>query len=287
MPYDTSLIKELREKVGSGILDCKEALEKSDGDIEKAIDFLRKKGIATASKKSSRVSLEGLVAIAESKDKFTAIEMNSETDFVAKNQKFQDAVTSIAKYSLEVSSIDELKSYKTESGDTVSDKVTELVSIVGENIQLRRFKSVSGKVLVSYVHGAVSKNLGKIGVLLSLDTDGDITKAHDFGKKIAMHIAAFAPKSLDIDSLDPKELEREKSILTEQAKASGKPDNVIEKMIQGRIKKFYAEVVLLEQDFVMDNKVTVRQALKQAESDVGGSLKILEYACLKLGEGVQ
>lgn len=285
MSIDMKLVKELREKVGSGIVDCRQALEEAKGDIEQAVDILRKKGAANALKKSGRVSSEGLIAVCESEDKIVMIELNSETDFVAKNAKFQEETRKIAGYALNVSGLEELKAYKgTVSGNSVQEEITELIAVIGENIQLSHYASVSGKVLYSYVHNEVSENLGQIGVILALDTDGDVNKAKVVAKSISMHIAASAPSSIDIDGLNPEEIEREKKVLTEQAKESGKPDNVIEKMIGGRLKKFHEEVVLLEQKLVMDNKLTVRQFLKNSESEVGGYLKIVDFSYFKLGE---
>ena len=283
-------IKQLREKTGAGMMDCKKALVENNGDIEEAIDWLRKKGIASAAKKASRVAAEGLVAVAKNADRAVIVEVNSETDFVAKNDTFQQLVLDVAQVALENNSsdIEHVKKMPyAQSQVTVADKIHDLVGVIGENIQLRRMATLSGQVLVSYIHNKVSDSLGKIAVLVALSTEGDKKKAAEFGKKVAMHVAAIKPESLNVEQLDPALIERERQVLTEQARASGKPDNVIEKMIEGRIKKFYSEVVLLEQPFVMDGKTAVKDALQEAEKDIGGATQITGYTYLVLGSGVE
>ena len=282
-------IKELREKTQAGMMDCKKALVECSGNMEEAVDWLRKKGLSAAAKKSGRVAAEGLIAVAKNVGKAAVVEVNSETDFVAKNEKFQSLVSNIAEIALNTTSdVDALKKEQyPDSGRDVESEISELVGVIGENMQLRRAAELSGDVIVSYIHNSVGENIGKIGVLVALSTEGDKEKAANFGKQIAMHVAAIKPEALNVEDLDPKLVERERQVLTEQAKASGKPEAVIEKMIEGRIRKYYAEVVLLEQAFVIDGKTPVKQALKDAESEIGGSTKITGYVRFTLGEGVE
>lgn len=284
-------IKELREKTQAGMMDCKKALTESNGDMDAAVDWLRKKGLSAAAKKSGRVAAEGLVAVAISSDdsKAVAIELNSETDFVAKNDKFQGLAANIAEIALNnTSDVEALKKTKCEkTGKTVQENVEEAIGVIGENMNLRRAAGLEGQVVVPYIHNAVSDNIGKIAVLVSLETEGDKEKAKAFGKQVAMHVAAMKPEALNVEDLDESLVERERQVLTEQAKASGKPDEVIAKMIEGRIRKFYAEVVLVEQAFVLDGKTPVKTALKEAEKEIGGATKITGYVRLALGEGVE
>lgn len=284
-----ALIKDLREKTGAGMMDCKKALTETAGDFEAAVDWLRAKGLSAAAKKSDRVASEGLVAIAVGKGKAAVIELNSETDFVAKNDKFQALASNIAQVALEVGGdVEKIKSAKyTGTGRDVKSEIAELVGIIGENMQLRRAAEISGDLIVPYIHNAAGDNIGKVAVLVAMQTAGDRDKASAFGKQVAMHIAAIKPESLDVSDLDPALVAREKDILTEQARESGKPDAVIEKMIDGRIRKFYSEVVLLEQAFVMDGKTPVKDALKEAEKTIGGATKITGYVRFTLGEGVE
>jgi elongation factor Ts len=281
MSISASAIKELREKTGAGMMDCKTALTECDGDFEGAVDWLRKKGLSAAAKKSGRTASEGLVAVAVDGGKGAVVEVNSETDFVAKNEQFQGLVKNIASVALEAGAdVEQLKAAAYPgTGRTVGDEVAELVGVIGENMQLRRAQEISGDVIVSYIHNSIADNLGKIGVLVALK--GDAAKAQEIGKQVAMHVAALKPESLNVEGLDQALVERERAVLTEQARASGKPDNVIEKMIEGRIRKFYAEVVLLEQPFVIDGKTPVKDALKEAGVEVTG------YVRLTLGEGVE
>lgn len=295
MSIKTSDIKELREKTQAGMMDCKKALSECDGDMEKAVDWLRKKGLSAAAKKSGRVASEGLVGVKTKNGKGVLVEVNSETDFVSKNAEFQalvDDIVAIAVDSEEESSdndyVEILKNKKLNNGEkSVQEVINEKIGVIGENLQFRRAVSVKGQVIVSYLHNAVSDSLGKIGVLVALETEGDEEKAQAFGKQIAMHIAAARPEALNAEDVDPSLVERERAVLTEQARASGKPEAVIEKMIDGRIRKFYAEITLLEQAFVMDGKTPVKQALKDAEKEIGGATKITAYARLELGEGVE
>jgi elongation factor Ts len=281
-------IKELREKTQAGMMDCKKALTECAGDMEEAIDWLRKKGLSAAAKKSGRIAAEGLVAVFSSPTKAVAIELNSETDFVAKNEKFQKLAAGIAKLAFDTTTdIEKLKKTEYAAGRDVEGEIAELVGVIGENMQLRRAAEISGDVVVSYLHNAVAPNIGKIAVLVALKTAGDKTKAAAFGKQVAMHIAATRPESLNVSDLDPALVERERNILTEQARASGKTDDVIAKMIEGRVRKFYAEVVLVEQAFVMDGKTPVKDALKAAEKDIGGATEITGYIRFELGEGIE
>lgn len=282
-------IKDLREKTGAGMLDCKKALTENAGDFETAVDWLRKKGLAAAAKKSSRVAAEGLVAIALGNNKAAVIELNSETDFVAKNSKFQDLAINIAKVALDTAGdVESLKSAKYPgTSHDVAHEIADLVGVIGENMQLRRFAAIKGDLIVPYIHNAAGTNIGKVAVLVAMETAGNKEKAAEFGKQVAMHIAAIKPESLDISDLDQALVQRERNIIADQAKASGKPDAVIEKMIDGRIRKFYAEVVLLEQAFVMDGKTPVKDALKEAEKQIGGATKITSYVRFTLGEGIE
>lgn len=285
-----SAIKDLREKTGAGMMDCKKALTETAGDFEAAVDWLRAKGLSAAAKKSDRVASEGLVAVAVGNGKAAVIELNSETDFVAKNEKFQVLAANIAKVALEVggNDVEKIKAAKYPgTGRDVKSEIADLVGIIGENMQLRRSAEISGELIVPYIHNTAGENIGKVVVLVAMQTAGDKTKASAFGKQVAMHIAAIKPESLDVADLDPALVAREKDVLTEQARGSGKPDAVIEKMIEGRIRKFYSEVVLLEQAFVMDGKTPVKDALAEAEKQIGGATKITGYVRFTLGEGVE
>ena len=274
-----NLIKDLREQTGAGMLDCKKALEETKGDFEAAKDWLRAKGIAKAAKKASRVASEGLIAIVNTGKKAAVIELNSETDFVAKNAEFQDLAKAIAKASVTTNGdIESVKACKLENGKTVADAVTDAVAKIGENINLRRTKVVecpNGQVF-TYIHSAISEGLGKIGVIIALE-GGD----EQLGKQICMHIAANKPESLSVDELSSELIAREKQIFIEQARSSGKPDNVIEKMIEGRMRKFYEQVVLTEQAFVMNPDQKVSDVLKTANA------KIASYVQFTLGEGIE
>ncbi len=288
--FSSADIKSLRELTGAGMMDCKKALEESKGDKEAAVDWLRKKGLSAAAKKSGRVASEGLVAVSVAEGKGAVIELNSETDFVAKNDKFQALVNTIVKVALDSdagSDVEQLKAAKLANGRTVADEVVENVAVIGENIQLRRSAKVSGDVVVSYIHNSVVANAGKIGVLIAFESKGNKEAIQALGKKIAMHIAASRPESLNVESLDQSLVAREKDVLTEQARISGKPEDVIAKMIEGRIRKFYAEVVLLEQAFIMDGKTPVKQVISEAEKEIGSPIVIKSYVRFQLGEGIE
>ena len=275
MAITASMVKELRETTGAGMMDAKKALTETDGDFEAAIDWLRTKGLAKAAKKSSRVAAEGLVAVATSDGKGVAVEVNSETDFVAKNSDFQEMVKAIATAALDVSNTDELASASID-GKTVTDTLTDNIAKIGENMTLRRMQTIEAERVVTYVHNSATQDMGQIGVLVAIN--GDNT---EFARQVAMHVAAANPQALSAAELDQSIVEREKNILTEQARESGKPEQVIEKMIQGRMKKFLAEVTLLGQDFVINPNLTVEAAAKEA------GVEIISYVRMAVGEGIE
>ena len=284
-------VKALREKTGAGMMDAKKALEQSNGDIEAAIDALRAKGLATAQKKSSRTAAEGLVGVAVEGTRGVAVEVNSETDFVAKNDKFQDFVRNTTQAALGLGSDDvvALKAAGYPGGGTVGDKLTENVATIGENQQVRRMKtvSVSQGVIVPYMHNAAAPNLGKIGVLVALESAAPADKLEALGKQIAMHIAAAFPQALDADSLDAEVLERERKVAAEKAAESGKPADVQAKMVDGAVKKFAKENALLSQVFVMDNKTPVSEVVAKAGKDAGSEIVLKDYVRFQLGEGIE
>jgi len=284
-----ALVKELREKTGAGMMDCKRALGEMAGDLEGAVDWLRKKGLAAAAKKSGRVAAEGLVGVATKDAAGAVVEVNSETDFVARNEAFQDFVRKVAELALEHGEVEALKAAAFPgAGRSVADQLTHLVATIGENMNLRRVQrlTVSPGVVVSYVHNALTAGLGKIGVLVTLQSTGDAGRLAALGKQLAMHIAAANPQFLDIASVDGASLDRERSVLREQAKASGKPDNIIEKMVEGRLRKFYEEVVLLEQIFVIDGESRVGKIVEATGKDLGAPIKVTGFARFALGEGI-
>lgn len=288
-----AMVKELRETTGAGMLDCKKALVEANGDMEQAVDWLRKKGLASAAKKSSRVAAEGLVAVAVDGNKGAAVEVNSETDFVAKNEIFQEYVEDAAKVALHCNGdIEAMKAFvcpKCADSKTFGERLTDMIAKIGENMNLRRAKviSVNNGVVCSYVHNAVRNGLGKIGVLVALESTADKAKLEELGKHIAMHIAATAPIALNIAGVAPEAVEHEKSIFAEQAKASGKPANIIEKMVEGRIRKFYEEVVLEEQAFIMDPDKKIKDIVADAAKECGADIKLTDFVFFKLGDGLQ
>jgi len=286
-----SMVKELREKSGVGMMDCKTALSETDGDLEAAMDWLRTKGLAKAAKKADRIAAEGLVGVSVDGTNGVVVEVNSETDFVARNETFQSMVSDITKLSLTAGSdFDALNNAAYPGSDkNVGDYITAMVATIGENMSLRRVSgiSVSQGAVAAYVHNQIAPGLGKIGVLVGLESTGDTAKLLEFGRQVAMHIAAVGPLSLSPEDLDPAVIEKEKSVLSEQARESGKPENIIEKMIEGRIRKFYQEVVLLSQTFVIDGESTVEQAVKAAEASVGAPVKITGFVRFSLGEGIE
>jgi len=269
------MVKELRETTGAGMMDAKKALTETDGDFEAAIDWLRTKGLAKAAKKSSRVAAEGLVAVAVKDGKGVAVEVNSETDFVAKNSDFQEMVGAIASAALGVSNTAEL-SNELIAGKSVSDTITDNIAKIGENMTLRRMETIQAEKVVTYVHNSATQNMGQIGVLVAINGENS-----EFARQVAMHVAAANPQALSSGELDQSVVEREKHILTEQARESGKPEQVIEKMIQGRMKKFLAEVTLLGQDFVINPDLTVEAAAREA------GVEIVSYVRMAVGEGIE
>jgi elongation factor Ts len=284
------MVKELREKSGAGMMDCKAALTETDGDIQAAIDWLRAKGLSKAAKKAGRVAAEGLIGVALGDKAGAVVELNSETDFVARNDKFQEMVAEVAKLALKAKGdFDKLSKAKMKSGKPVTEHVTEMVGTIGENMSLRRaaYLSVSDGLVVSYMHNAVAPDLGKIGVLVALESTGNQAKLKELGRQIAMHIAATNPLALNEDQIDPETVARERAILIEQAKESGKPQNVIEKMVEGRLQKFFKESVLLKQQFVIDPDNTVENAVKAAEKDAGGPIAVKGFIRFELGEGIE
>ena len=275
MAITAQMVKELRESTGAGMMDAKKALTETDGDMEAAVDWLRTKGLAKAAKKSDRIAAEGLVAVAVKDGKGVAVEVNSETDFVGKNAEFQTMVRGIAETALGVDNVDQLRDAKL-NGKPVSEVITDAVAKIGEKMDLRRMAEVKGDSVVSYVHNAATDGMGKIGVLVALKGSNP-----EIGKQIAMHIAATNPASLSEADLDPALVEREKSVLTEQARESGKPDAVIEKMIVGRMAKFFEEVTLLGQKFVINPDITVAQAAKDA------GVEVVSFVRMGVGEGIE
>ena len=286
-----NLVKELREKTGAGMMDCKKALTEAGGDVEQAVDWLRKKGLAAAAKKAGRVATEGLVGVAVAGKVGAVVEVNSETDFVARNEQFQAFVAALATHStVHGADIETLKvSAFPGTGRTVAEEATHMIATIGENIQLRRSVtlSVTNGVVTSYVHNSLRDGLGKIGVLVALESTADAGKLNDLGRQIAMHIAAAKPESLTTAELDPTLIEREKSVLIEQSRASGKPENIIEKMVEGRLRKYYEEVVLLEQVFVIDGESRITQVLEKASKELGAPVAITGFARFNLGEGLE
>lgn len=290
MTITAEQVKELRALTGAGMMDCKVALKETAGNMDAAVDWLRKKGIAKADKKADRAAAEGLVGVAGQDNKAIMVEVNSETDFVARNEEFQALVRNIMKTALETASAgDSLFSAKYgDNGKTVDEAMKEAVAAIGENLCLRRsvLLEVEEGVVATYIHNSISGGLGKLGVLVALETTGDKQAAVALGRQIAMHIAAINPLALNQSELDPAIVNREVAIFSDQAKASGKPDNIIEKMVEGRIRKFYEEVVLLSQSFVMNTDITVSQALKEAEKNIGAPVTIKAFVRFALGEGV-
>jgi elongation factor Ts len=283
-----SMVKDLREKTGAGMMDCKAALEETKGDLEAAVDTLRKKGLAKAAKKTGRVAAEGLIAVKVAGPKGVLVEVNSETDFVARNDKFQGLVKMIADVALDVGAdVDKIKQAKAGS-ITVEHALADAVATIGENMTLRRAAGLAvGKGAVgSYTHSSVTDGLGKIGVLVGLDSPGKADELVALGRLVAMHVAASNPQAVDPSGLDPAVIEREKNVLADKFRQQGKPENVIAKIVESGLKTFYKEVCLLEQPYVHDDKKTVAQALKEAEGKVGGPIKVTGFVRFAVGEGV-
>ena len=284
------LVKELRDKTGAGMMDCKKALVETAGDLERAVDWLRKKGLAAAAKKAGRVAAEGLIGVVAHGAVGAMVEVNSETDFVARNETFQEFVRRTAEIAAKTNGdIETLKSSAYPGGGTVVEKLANLVATIGENLNLRRTArlGVDAGVVASYVHSATSPGLGKIGVLVAIESAGDTQKLQALGKQLAMHVAAASPQALAIADVDPAALEREKGVLREQTAASGRPAQVIEKMLEGRLRKYYEDVVLLEQIFVVDGESKIAQVVERAAKEVGAPVKLAGFRRFALGEGIE
>ncbi len=291
MSITASMVKELRDKTGAGMMDCKTALTEAGGDLEAAVDWLRTKGLAKAAKKAGRVAAEGLIGIASKDNKAAIVEVNSETDFVSRNETFQDLVRTIAETALTVDGDVEALAAATYPGkaQSVADELQEAIATIGENMSLRRsaaFTADPGAV-ATYMHNAVAPGLGKIGVLVSLESSGDPAVLMAIGKQIAMHVAATNPIAVTEDAIPADVVERERAVYFEQARESGKPDNIIEKMVEGRLRKYFEEVALVKQAFVVDPDKTVEQALKAAESEAGAPIAIAGFVRYALGEGIE
>jgi elongation factor Ts len=285
-----SLVRDLRETTGAGMMDCKKALDENKGDMDAAIDWLRKKGLAAAAKKSGRVAAEGLVAAIAKDKEGVLLELNSETDFVARNEHFQQFASDVVLHALTHQGIlGKIRESLFPSGKTVDEELTLLIAKIGEHMNLRRSAhlSVEEGVVVSYVHSALAPGLGKIGVLVALKSSGDKHKLQALGKQLAMHVAAANPQALTINQVSAEMLERERAVLTEQAAGSGKPADIIAKMVDGRIRKYYEEVVLLEQLYVIDGETKISQVLANAAKDVGAPVEITGFIRYALGEGIE
>ena len=284
-----ALVKELREKTSAGMMDCKKALNETGGDLNAAADWLRTKGIAKADKKASRIAAEGLVAVAISGSTGALVEVNSETDFVARNDGFQAAVSEVAQLGLTVNSDKELASAVTASGVNVTEMFKKLVGKIGENMSFRRMTrlSVSQGVVAGYIHNAVSDGMGKIGVLVALESSGDNEKLEVLAKKIAMHIAATNPLALSENDLDSSVVDKERAMLKAEALESGKPEAIVDKMVEGRMKKFFKESVLLTQTFVMDGERSVFKVIEDEAASINSDIKMVAFSRMSLGEGIE
>ena len=290
-----AMVKELRDITGAGMMDCKTALKETDGNVEAAVDWLRKKGLSKAAKKAGRTAAEGLVAVgleADAKGEVgVLVEVNSETDFVARNDIFQKMVSDIAQTAISVNG--DLAKLRAEpfpgAGKSVDEHIAEMVGKIGENMSLRRAEGIRVEegVVASYIHGQVTEGAGKIGVLVGLKSSGDKAVLKALGKQVAMHVAAARPLSARVEDLDPTVVEREKNVLAEQARASGKPEGIIDKMVEGRLRKFYEESVLLEQVFVIDGETKVGKVIENAAKDAGAPVELVAFSRLELGEGVE
>jgi len=284
-----AMVKELRDQTGAGMMDCKAALSETGGNLEAAVDWLRKKGLSKAAKKSGRVAAEGLVGVAVRATKGILVEVNSETDFVARNDLFQGVVKMVADVALDAgANVDKILAAKT-GGITINEAIADTIAKVGENMSLRRAAELSvGKGTIgSYVHNAVSDGLGRIGVLVALESTGKNDELKAFGRMVAMHVASANPQAIEPSGLDAAAIEREKAVLSDKAKAQGKPANVIDKIVESGLKTFYKEVCLLDQGFIFDDKKSVAQAVKEAEAKAGAPIKIAGFVRFALGEGIE
>ena len=286
-----ALVKELREKTGVGMMDCKKALGETSGDMEAAVDWLRKQGLSATAKKAGRAASEGLVGIATGERRGAIVEVNAETDFVARNDTFQDFVAATAELALSgADTVDSLKAADFLGGDgTVADQTNNLIATIGENMEVRRVAAVvvDAGVVATYMHNSLKPGLGRIGVLVALESTADTARLEELGKQLAMHIAASAPTALSIADVDPGDLDRERNILGDQARASGKSEDIIEKMVEGRLRKYYEEVCLLEQTFVIDNETKVGKVLEAFSKDAGTEVNLRAFVRFALGEGVE
>ncbi len=286
-----ALVKDLREKTGAGMMDCKKALTQTDADIEAAVDWLRKNGLAAAAKKSGRVASEGIVGVAIEAGVGAVVEVNAETDFVARNETFQDFVGKVAKIALDVG--DDIEAIKRAvfpgSDNTVAEQMTHLISTIGENMNLRRaaLLKVENGVVGSYIHNSMAPGLGRIGVLVAVNSEAETGTLETLGKQLAMHVAASAPLAVSRDELDPAIVEREKNVLSEQARESGKPEQIIEKMVEGRLVKFFKDVCLADQTFIIDGESTVSKAVEEAAGKSGKPIQIGGFVRFALGEGIE
>ncbi|MGE0847611.1 MAG: translation elongation factor Ts [Flavobacteriaceae bacterium] len=291
MTISAAMVKELRDKTGAGMMDCKAALTETGADMEAAVDWLRAKGLSKAAKKAGRVAAEGLVAVASSGTSAAVVELNSETDFVARNEQFQDAARNIAKVALENGGdlAKTLAAPYPGAGHSVEEHVKEMVGTIGENMSVRRAEalSVGQGAVATYVHNQVAPGLGKIGVLVAVESTGDAEKVAEFGRQVAMHVAATSPLATTPDEIDPAVIERERAVLVEQARESGKPEEIIGKMVEGRIRKFYEEVALVSQAFVINPDLTVAAAAKELEKQIGAPVAVKGFVRMALGEGIE
>jgi elongation factor Ts len=286
-----ALVKELREKTGAGMMDCKKALAENNGDLDASVDWLRTKGLAAAAKKAGRVASEGLIGLAVDGNSGALVEVNAETDFVARNEIFQKLVGDVAGVALTAGAdVEAIKAADYPgTGRTVADEITHQIATIGENMMLRRAQtlSVGSGALASYLHGTLAPGLGKIGVLVALESTGDQAKLQELGKQIAMHIAATKPMSISRDDLDPTAIDRERNVLSEQARESGKPEDIIAKMVEGRLRKYFEEVCLVDQTFVIDGETRISKVLESAAKELGTPVSVAGFSLLVLGEGVE
>ncbi len=284
-----SLVKALRDKTGAGMMDCKKALSESDGEIDAAVDWLRKNGLAAAAKKAGRVAAEGLVAVATDGTKGAVVEINAETDFVGRNEEFQSFVSDVARIALDTSGPVESLGDAPMGEGTVASRMTDLIARIGENMSLRRVErlSVGNGAIGSYVHNSVAPGLGRIAVLVGLESSGATGPLYGLARQLAMHVAAASPRWTAIDGIDPAALDRERAVLTEQARASGRPENIIGKMVEGRLRKFYEDTVLLEQTFVIDGESKVSKAVEALAGEIGAPVSVAGFQRFALGEGIE
>ena len=290
MSISAAQVKELRDLTGAGMMDCKAALTETNGNMEEAVDWLRKKGISKADKKAGRTAAEGLIGVDSGVREAAVVEVNSETDFVARNAAFQEIVANVAKVALAYGTTEAVAAAKYPGSDkSVTDTIKDAVGTIGENMGFRRSAklTVPHGAVATYVHNAVADGLGKLGVLVAIETTGNEHAANAFARQVAMHVAATSPMALTSEEVDPAAVEREKAIFADQARQTGKPEAIIEKMVEGRLRKFYEEVVLLKQAFVLNPDITVEKALKDAEKEIGAPAKITAYLRFALGEGIE